>query len=67
MYVTSDLALCLVDEASAGRVDDSDRVWRSAIREAIACNAPIETVAARARTTVEDIISIVSDERGMLP
>ncbi|MBV1855321.1 hypothetical protein [Catellatospora tritici] len=48
-------------------MDDSDKVWRSAIREAIACNAPIEHVAMRARTTVEDVISIVSDERGMLP
>ncbi|MEU7823302.1 hypothetical protein [Catellatospora sp. NPDC049111] len=61
MYVNSDLALCLVDEASAGRADDADKVWRSAIREAIACNVPIEHVASRANVSIEEILSIVSE------
>ncbi|GAA1410450.1 hypothetical protein ACFQZ4_35805 [Catellatospora coxensis] len=63
MYVNSDLALCLVDEASAGRADDADKVWRSAIREAIACNVPIEHVASRANVSVEEILSIVSESQ----
>ncbi|WP_155372673.1 hypothetical protein [Catellatospora vulcania] len=63
MYVNSDLALCLVDEASACRTGDADKVWRSAIREAIACNVPIEHVANRANVSVEDIASIVSESQ----
>ena len=65
MYVNSDLALCLVDEASAGRADDADKVWRSAIREAIACNVPIEHVASRANVSVDDILAIVSQTQAV--
>ncbi|WP_212841566.1 hypothetical protein [Catellatospora sp. IY07-71] len=61
MSVISDLALCAVDRASAERADDSDKVWRSAIREAIASNVPIEHVASRANVSVEEILSIVCE------
>ncbi len=63
MSVISDLALCAVDQASAERADGSDKVWRSAIREAIASNVPIEHVANRANVSVEEILSIMSETR----
>ncbi|MEV4413044.1 hypothetical protein [Catellatospora sp. NPDC049609] len=62
MFDTSDLALCLVDRVAADR-DDDDKVWRSAIREAIASNVPIEHVACRANVSVEEILAIMSETR----
>lgn len=67
MSVITDLALCAVDRASAERTDDADKVWRSAIREAIASSVPIEHVASRANVSVEEILSIMSETRTAIP
>jgi hypothetical protein len=60
MHRTPDRALYLLDQASSVRAD-SDRVWRSAIREAMAARVPIEQVAYHARTTIEDVLAIINE------
>jgi hypothetical protein len=60
MYGSPEKALGLLDQASSVR-DHADKVWRSAIREALASNAPVEHVALWARTTIENVLIVVNE------
>jgi hypothetical protein len=60
MYGSSDKALRLLDQATSVR-DHADKVWRSAIREALATDAPVEHVALWARTTIDNVLIIVNE------
>lgn len=62
MYVTSDLALCLVDQA-ANSQREADNLLRSAIRQALACNAPVEHIATRAKRSIEQVLTMVGEQR----
>jgi hypothetical protein len=58
MYRTPDRALHVLEQATSVRAN-AERVWRSAIREAMASGVPIEQVATRAGTTIEDVLAIL--------
>lgn len=59
MYVTADHALCLIDQALATGHDGGS--LRTAIREAFASNAPVEHIATRARTSINDVLAVVNE------
>jgi hypothetical protein len=60
MYGSSEQALYVLDQAAEVRAR-ADVTWRSAIRQALASNAPIEQIATRANTTIETVLAIVND------
>lgn len=60
MYGTPDRALYVLDNAVQVR-ERADALWRAAIREAIASRTPIEQVAAQARTTIENVLTIINE------
>jgi hypothetical protein len=60
MHRTPDRALYLLDQVTSVR-SHSERVWRSAIREAMASRVPIEQVATRAGTTIEEVLAILDE------
>lgn len=61
MYQQSDNALHRLDSAVRLR-QRADVMWRYAIRDALASRAPVEAVALRARTTIEDVLDIVDQQ-----
>ncbi len=58
MHGSQHRALDLLDRAVTGR-DHADRTWRSAIREALANEVPIEQVATRANITIDNVLNVV--------
>jgi len=62
MHGSVEVALRLLDQAAYMR-DHANGIWRSAIKEAIDCQAPIVFVATRARTTIDDVLTIVDEPR----
>ncbi|MGN9909944.1 hypothetical protein ACTMTJ_20560 [Phytohabitans sp. LJ34] len=59
MYGTSERALYVLDQA-AEVLARADVTWRSAIRQALAGGVPIEQVATRANTTIDNVLAIVN-------
>jgi hypothetical protein len=59
MYGSSEQALYVLDQAVEVRAR-ADVTWRSAIRQAMASGIPIEQIATRANTTIENVLAIVN-------
>lgn len=60
-YQQSDSALHRLASAALSR-QRADVAWRYAIRDALANRAPIEDIALRAKTTIEDVLAIVDQQ-----
>lgn len=61
MYLAKEHALRLLEEAATDR-NEADRMWRTAIRDAIGSNASLDCIAQHARTTIETIRAISCGE-----
>lgn len=59
MYGSSEQALYVLDQA-VEVLARADVTWRSAIRQALASRVPIEQVATRGNTTIENVLAIVN-------
>jgi hypothetical protein len=54
VYLSKDLALRLVEEAATER-HEAERVFRTAVRDAIISNASLDSIARLARTSIDNI------------
>jgi hypothetical protein len=60
VYLTKEHALSLLTEA-ATEFDEAGQALRTAIRDALRSNAPVDQIAQRAQTTVETVRAISAE------